>query len=351
MDDFDAAVESFRTGAYADAIRSFSLVPDSSHLRGRALIGIGRAQYLLGDYLGAASSFDSAMVLAGDRAADALMYKAIALADLGQFSEALRTIDEAMAVGPQRADQLYNRGQIFMRMGRFLEAEGDFMVTVAAAPGNDRNLTYAALAAAEGGFLERAIDRCQAVIFRNPQSSMALNVLSIAEARLGRLSDSLSHVTMAIEIWPSEANFYYNRGCTFRALKDLPKAIADFSRAIELRPGYAKAFTNRGNCCLGIEDVTGAIADFSTAISLGDTISYFSRANVYVNRGNLNAALADFDRSIQHHPKHRDSYIGRSLVNRELGLEQDSVRDYETAVRIIRDIKKGEYEASARVTA
>ena len=44
-----------------------------------------------------------------------------------------------------------------------------------------------------------------------------------------------------------DAIYYYNRGNIRRAMKEFPKAIADYGKAIAYSPKFAEAFVNRGD--------------------------------------------------------------------------------------------------------
>jgi Flp pilus assembly protein TadD len=61
---------------------------------------------------------------------------------------------------------------------------------------------------------------------------------------------------------------YFNRGLAFKMLGQLEEAHLDYSKAIELNPTFAAAFTNRGNVRLIRNDAAGAIEDFRTALAL-----------------------------------------------------------------------------------
>jgi tetratricopeptide (TPR) repeat protein len=71
---------------------------------------------------------------------------------------------------------------------------------------------------------------------------------------------------------------YFNRGLAFKALGKLDEAHGDYSRAIELDPSFAAAYANRGNVRIVRNDVNGAMADFRKALAL-DPNDDVTRAN------------------------------------------------------------------------
>ena len=72
---------------------------------------------------------------------------------------------------------------------------------------------------------------------------------------------------------------YFNRGLAFKVLGKLDDAHRDYSRAIELDPSFAAGYANRGNVRIIRNDVKGAMADFRKALAL-DPNDDVTRANL-----------------------------------------------------------------------
>jgi antitoxin component YwqK of YwqJK toxin-antitoxin module len=86
----------------------------------------------------------------------------------------------------------------------------------------------------------------------------------------------------AIEVNPTIAQVYFNRGACKGNNFDFEGAIADYDKALELNPEYMEAYGNRGNAKINMFTSTGtlnptpeqtasACEDFHKAIELGDT--------------------------------------------------------------------------------
>ena len=56
--------------------------------------------------------------------------------------------------------------------------------------------------------------------------------------------EAVENFTKAIELEPSKADFYHNRGFAFRKQKKYDLAVEDYSSAIELNPDHFKAYYN-----------------------------------------------------------------------------------------------------------
>ena len=116
-----------------------------------------------------------------------------------------------------------------------------------------------------------------------------------------RQSKAVSYYDKAIQLNPSNADAYYNRGDAYDEMGEYGKAIADYSKAIELAPNHAPAYYNRG-CAYGeIGAYDKAIADYTKAIGLNpnDSLTYYNRGLAYSKRGELPRALSDLEKCIE----------------------------------------------------
>ncbi|RTZ05261.1 tetratricopeptide repeat protein [Flavobacterium sp. GSP27] len=100
----------------------------------------------------------------------------------------------------------------------------------------------------------------------------------------------------AIELNPTVAQAYFNRGACKGNSFDFEGAIKDYDKAIELNPEYMKAYGNRGNAKINTltskgnikptsEQTKSACEDFNKAVSLGDkTIGTEDMIYLYCNK-------------------------------------------------------------------
>ncbi len=94
--------------------------------------------------------------------------------------------------------------------------------------------------------------------------------------------DAIKLYDKAIEINPTVAQAYFNRGVCKGNIFDFEGAIADYDIAIDLNPKYMEAYGNRGSAKINMytskgtltlspEQAASACEDFYTAKDLGDT--------------------------------------------------------------------------------
>ena len=76
---------------------------------------------------------------------------------------------------------------------------------------------------------------------------------------------------------------------------------------IELNPKYAEAYSNRGVAKIGKGDLDGALADYNRAIKVNPKFveSYINRGIVKDKVGNTNGSNVDFEKAIELNPRAR----------------------------------------------
>jgi Tfp pilus assembly protein PilF len=144
-------------------------------------------------------------------AAEAYCSQGDALLRQRRFREALDKYNEAIALNPDEALALNNRGTTLKELGRFEEALDSYNCAIALLP-----------------------DRAE--LYNNRG-----NVLQ----GLDRLEDAVDSYDAAIRLNPEYAEAYNNRGVVLRQMKQLAEAIASLDRALLLKPDYPEAIMNR----------------------------------------------------------------------------------------------------------
>src|SRR5205809_1047622 len=95
------------------------------------------------------------------------------------------------------------------------------------------------------------------------------NTLGITQATQNMALQAIASFTKAIELDPTNAGYYYNRGIVHANDGALGLALQDFTRALELRGGDdADILNNRGNVHAMMGDWDAALADLTPCIEL-----------------------------------------------------------------------------------
>ncbi len=122
--------------------------------------------------------------------------------------------------------------------------------------------------------------------------------------------------TRAIELDPTLAEAWINRGRARFAKDDFDGEIADETRAIELDPRLEAAWANRGSARAAKGDLDGALADQTKALELDPSIAlvWSVRGGLRDKKGDLEGALADLTRALELDPRLAVAWRNRAAV-------------------------------------
>jgi tetratricopeptide (TPR) repeat protein len=293
--------------------------------------------------------------------AEGFLNRASARAFNGDMNGAIADCTRAIELDPKSEPAVYKRGALKLQKGDNDGAIADLTRAIELSPNtadyySDRGLAKLRKRDNDGAIVDftRAIelDAKNAIAYRN--RALAKNVKDDAD---GALAD----YTRAIELHPKNANAYYNRGTIKKSKGDLDGAIADFSSAIELNEKLAIAYKNRGEAKQAKGDAAGANEDLKRAGELDPRLrdeessadhvdrstakgkekksaasveDFFNRAGAKKAAGDLDGAIADYDRAVQLDPKDAAIYNNRGLAKVEKGDLDAAIVDFNRAIQL-----------------
>jgi tetratricopeptide (TPR) repeat protein len=151
----------------------------------------------------------------------------------------------------------------------------------------------------------------------------------------GDIEGAFADFDEAIQLSPTRATAYYNRGFLNNTLGHFEAAIEDFNRALDLLPDYDEAYYQRGNSHLQLQEIPAAILDFSHAIQLNpySIKSYYKRAEAYAELGEVASVLADYAQAITRIPKDPNAYYQRGRFLVKIGEMPKAIEDFTTALQ------------------
>jgi Tfp pilus assembly protein PilF len=163
---------------------------------------------------------------------------------------------------------------------------------------------------------------------------------AVALSKKGELDAAIEDESRAIKVAPNRGISYSNRAFYWEQKRDFGRAIADVEYAIRIDPKNAGAYyVVRGATLREKGELDGAIADFDKSVSLEPRIanSYVNRGLAWRAKGDLERALADYNQSIQINPKRSVPYVGRGLVYEERGDVERARADFAMAIKMPTD--------------
>ena len=218
---------------------------------------------------------------------------------------------------------------------------------------NDNN--FAARAWFSIGYLlsqkssEESISAYDRAIDLNPSVAGTYNNRGIEKSDLGRYDEAIVDFDEAIRLDPYDPKPYNSRGLAKATLGQYDEAIADYDEALRLHPDYSTVYNNRGNARIELGQYEAAIADYSERIRLDPEHfgAFSNRGKAYIILERFDDAIADFDAAISLNSNYVEAYIGRGYAKAKLSRDSQAYQDLETALTLAQNA--GDAEAVMRV--
>lgn len=293
--------------------------------------------------------------------------------DTGYHKHAEKAFTEAIELNPENFLAWHNRGWAYIEQEKYKEAIADFDKAAELKP--DSELPYFGCAWIYNQSKEyaKAIEEYDKAIELNPKYAMSWNNRGTAKSWLNHWHAAIADYDKAIELKPNYIKAYENRGKAFRALGEDEKADADFQRAAKLissykggdkiieealalnkRGEYSKAlkllndaakkypdnqfiFVNRGNIYNNyFRNYEAAIADYNKTIEINDKFSwpYLNRAIAYGRLKRWDEAIVDYGRALDIDPRYASAYNGRAWTYCQIGKFEEALVDANKALEL-----------------
>ncbi len=169
-------------------------------------------------------------------------------------------------------------------------------------------------------------------IARNPQDANAYTRRAAGRYQQGDKQKALEDLNQATRFNTKHSLAWAFRGDVLRELGRNSEAITSYNRAIAANSQWGKAnvadvYLNRGNLYIDQGDYQRAIADYDQVIRLNpkSAVAYALRGLAYQRQGNNRAALSDSNQAARIDPNNAVAYFAR-------GLSYHSQRDYQGAL-------------------
>lgn len=294
------------------------------------------------------------------------------LSEVGLHDQAIGMLEQALAISGQRTEVWHTYGVALQRHGRLEKAAEAFRRVVEMAPliaGYWLRLGEVELLSCN---LESAVEAFENALVHDPSSFEASNNLSIALRRVGRLSEARMHLQKIVNTNPKNARAQNNLGISETELKNFAAAKVAFQTVLSIAPDYADAYYNLGNVHLHEQNYQLAAEYYDQALELeknhehalyhlllcrqkqglyGEALSlanamiancqddavqnilaFGSRANIYRDLGQYDAAINDIEAALIFCPKDLTLTGNKALTLQHAGFLEEAIDVYKAAL-------------------
>lgn len=274
--------------------------------------------------------------------AEALTNRALALAQLHQYREALQDAEAALRLQPTLAEARHTRGVIRGNLADFAGALADFSAVIEQAPTHGlASFNRGHLREWQGDLAGALADFAEATR-RRPTHAEAWYRLSIRRRHLGDTAGALDDSSAALRLAPDHPHAHALRAELREAQGDLHGAIEDLGEQIRIDASnghsiwHDRPYLHRGRLRHELGDATAARLDYDAAIRLNpaNATASFNRALLKQDAGDIPGALADLADAMRHEPGDPQAYALRSELRAASGNTAGARRDRRRAEQL-----------------
>jgi len=262
---------------------------------------------------------------------------------LGRADDALKSYERAIALKPDFAEALNNRGNALRGLKRLHDALTNFDRAVAVRPDYAEALNNRANCLVDLGRLEDALESYDRALAHRPKYVDALINRANTLRLLGRHDEALTNFDRALIFKPDHAEGYLGHGNLLLALKRPAEAMRSYDRAIALAPTAIDALANRGRALRELKRYDESFSSYDRALSIrpDDAALLVGRGNTHYAMKSFGAALADYDRAVAIRPDFAEAHGNRGNALREMGRHGEALDACNRALALKPDYNEG----------
>lgn len=197
-------------------------------------------------------------------------------------------------------------------------------------------LNILGLANSRLGNLAIAIETFQDALKIKPDSAEIYNNMGNAQKRNGDLSAAIENLQRALLIRPNYTEAYYNIGVAFQENGETGAAIQSYERAIKLKPNYVEAYVAMGNAFQTLDQFDAAMECYQHAIKLQPNYAdaHNNIGNIQKNRGDVQAAIISYQRALTIDPAFVEAHNHLGDALREIGNADGAIENIQRALSL-----------------
>ncbi len=187
----------------------------------------------------------------------------------------------------------------------------------------------------QAGRLQAAEQIYRQILAAEPSHADAWHLLGVIANQMGEHEVAVEYIGRAIGLKSTTAAFHNNLGEAYRALRNLPQALACYRRALDLEPDYAKAHNNLAVALKDQGQLDEAVACCRRALELTPDSAeiHYNLGVAFEEQGKLDEALACCRRALELKPDFALAHYNLGCALEELGDLQGAEDSFRAALR------------------
>ncbi|MDX1930078.1 MAG: DUF1549 domain-containing protein [Pirellulaceae bacterium] len=261
----------------------------------------------------------------------------------GEFDEAMKDLDLALAQTPRdsaaisaRADTFYQKASMFYRRGEFLKTIDNAYFATLEKSNHVGAHCIRALAYLERQEFDKAINSANRAINGDANHAEAYSIRGVAYASKKNLDQAIKDHEKAASMGAKDPAILERRAAALLAKGDFKGAAQDIENALRMKPDFVEALCDRAYLYSLMKEPAKAQADLEAAIKFNPK---FERAHLllgstYLNSEKFAKALACFDTAISLRESDAVAYCSRGYAQQGLDKHDLAVQDFTKAIEL-----------------
>jgi tetratricopeptide (TPR) repeat protein len=281
------------------------------------------------------ASYERALAIKPDYAL-ALYNRGVVLQDLHRLENALASFDQVLAANPDHVDTLNNRGNVLRDLRRLDAALASYDRLLAIKPDFAEALNNRANALRDLNRRDEALASYDKAVALNPANVTAWCNRGAVLQEMKRHNEALASYDRALAADPGSAEAANKRGLTLWTLRRFDEALASYERALAIQPNHAEALRNRGTVLRDLNRRADALASYVKALAIepDHPVARNGHGLVLAEMGRFEEALTSYDRAIALKPDYVEALSNRRLAFQGLNRLDEALTNYDRAIAL-----------------
>jgi tetratricopeptide (TPR) repeat protein len=243
----------------------------------------------------------------------------------GKFDEAIAELNKAIAVQPNNADLYMSRANLYLLTQNKQNLLADVKKASAINPTDKKTLYYGTLSVFKSGQYQESLTLVNNLIALGEPDLAAMELKVSILTHLEDFAAAHAELTRLIELYPNENRLKHNLANSFRLMGDSNTALDSFSAQIVSQENRLNKVENK------IEN-----KEAERRLKWDLSALYFSRANIYQNKLEIEKMKADLIKGVEWHPIPMN-YERRAVFYAKQKMYDEALADLNKAIEINSD--------------
>ena len=199
-----------------------------------------------------------------------------------------------------------------------------------------QNKNAAAIALFNSGQYKKSVDAFTALIKADKHDTDAYGYRGAALERIKNYDGARKDFKRLSKWNPQDPRPHFKLGFLWSETEDYFHSIREYTKAIDLDPTYAVAYNNRGNSEYLVGEEKDAMRDFTAAANADTTYPdpWYNRGHLKMSVDDYHGAISDFSRAIALDQSNPDSWFSRAQAYDAINDTFNAINDYSTTIQI-----------------